>query len=91
MTSPRSTTATSAWFAAHHKTPPRSLADLTEPAYRNLFVTEGATTSSPGLAFLLTTIARYGSGWQQYWRQLMANGTKVDAGWGAFLPKWRPK
>jgi thiamine transport system substrate-binding protein len=69
------------WFSKHHKTPPRNLADLAKPAYKNLFVTEGATTSSPGLAFLLTTIAQYGGGWQQYWHRLMANGTKVDAGW----------
>ncbi len=69
------------WFARHHLSPPASLGDLTRPAYKNLFVTEGATTSSPGLAFLLTTIAKEGSGWQDYWKRLMANGTKIDAGW----------
>ena len=31
-----------------------------KPAYKDLFVTPGATTSSPGLAFLLATIAAYG-------------------------------
>jgi thiamine transport system substrate-binding protein len=69
------------WFQAHHKTPPKTLQDLTRPTYKNLFVTEGATTSSPGMAFLLTTIDRFGNGWQGYWRRLMANGTKIDAGW----------
>ncbi|HET8605376.1 MAG TPA: thiamine ABC transporter substrate-binding protein [Marmoricola sp.] len=69
------------WFQAHHKAPPRTLQDLTKPAYKGLFVTEGATTSSPGMAFLLTTIDRFGNGWQGYWRKLMANGTKIDAGW----------
>ena len=70
------------WFDAHHVTPPATLDDLTKPAYRNLFVTPGATTSSPGLAFLLATIARYGdTGWQDYWKKLLANGTKVDEGW----------
>jgi thiamine transport system substrate-binding protein len=69
------------WFAKHHLAPPRTLDDLTRPAYKNLFVTPGATTSSPGLAFLLATIAAKGAGWQDYWRALMANGTKVDAGW----------
>ena len=38
----------------------RTLDDLTKPAYRGLFVTPGASTSSPGLAFLLATIAKYG-------------------------------
>lgn len=69
------------WFAQHHLAPPRTFTDLTRPAYRNLFVTEGPTTSSPGMAFLLATIDHFGNGWQGYWRKLMANGTKVDAGW----------
>ncbi|MGH3509216.1 MAG: thiamine ABC transporter substrate-binding protein [Nocardioidaceae bacterium] len=69
------------WFADHHLAPPKTLADLTRPAYRDLFVTEGATTSSTGLAFLLATIARYGAHWPDYWRALMANGAKVTAGW----------
>ena len=51
------------WFRKHGLTPPRTLDDLTKPAYKDLFVTPGATTSSPGLAFLLATIARYGDGW----------------------------
>ncbi len=71
-----------AWFAKNKKTPPTSLDDLTKPAYKNLFVTPGAATSSPGMAFLLATIAKYGeSGWQGYWKKLMANGAKVTAGW----------
>jgi len=69
------------WFAEHHLTPPASLDDLTKPAYKNLFVTPGATTSSPGLAFLLATISKYGDGWQSYWKKLVANGAKVVDGW----------
>jgi thiamine transport system substrate-binding protein len=70
------------WFDAHHVAPPATLDDLVKPAYKGLFVTPGATTSSPGLAFLLATIARYGEdGWQGYWKKLLANGTKVDEGW----------
>ena len=69
------------WFADHHLTPPRSLDDLVKPAYRDLFVTPGATTSSPGMAFLLTTIAAFGDGWQDYWTKLMDNGTRITDGW----------
>ncbi|MBZ5734835.1 thiamine ABC transporter substrate-binding protein [Nocardioides sp. TRM66260-LWL] len=70
------------WFAAKGLTPPRTFDDLLDPRYRGLLVTPGATTSSPGLAFLLATIARYGEdGWQDYWRRLLANGTKVVSGW----------
>jgi thiamine transport system substrate-binding protein len=69
------------WFQQHRVTPPRTLDDLTKPEYKDLFVTPGASSSSPGLAFLLTTIAKYGDGWQHYWSRLMANGAKITAGW----------
>jgi thiamine transport system substrate-binding protein len=70
------------WFAQHHLAPPASLDDLVKPAYRDLFVLPGAATSSPGMAFLLATIAAYGEdGWQDYWSSLMANGAKLTAGW----------
>lgn len=70
-----------AWFAAKKVNPPKTLDYLTKPAYRGLFVTPGPATSSPGMAFLLTTIAKYGHGWQAYWKKLMANGTRVTSGW----------
>jgi thiamine transport system substrate-binding protein len=70
------------WFAQHRLAPPKTFGDLTKPAYRGLFATPGASTSSPGLAFLLATIAKYGeNGWQGYWKQLMANDTKITSGW----------
>ena len=70
------------WFAKKGLRAPRTLEDLTKPAYKGLFVTPGATTSSPGLAFLAATVAAEGEdGWQAYWKKLMANGTKIDAGW----------
>ena len=70
------------WFAAHGVPEPQTLDDLVKPAYKDLFVTPGATTSSPGLAFLFATIAAYGEdGWQDYWSQLMANGAKLTQGW----------
>lgn len=70
------------WFEQEGLEPPATLQDLTDPAYEGLFVTPGATTSSPGLAFLLATVGEFGEdGWQDYWRDLMANGTKVTSGW----------
>jgi thiamine transport system substrate-binding protein len=70
------------WFHKHHLVPPATLDDLTSAKYRGLFVTPGPTTSSPGLAFLLTTIAKYGDhGWQHYWKQLVANQVKITSGW----------
>ncbi|AOR31829.1 ABC transporter substrate-binding protein [Streptomyces fodineus] len=71
-----------AYFAQHKLTPPQSFADLAEPAYKNLLVTENAATSSPGLGFLLGSAARFGdNGWQDYWKKLKANGVKVVDGW----------
>ncbi|MFF3764842.1 thiamine ABC transporter substrate binding subunit [Streptomyces sp. NPDC001922] len=70
------------YFADKKLAPPKTFADLTEPRYKNLLVTENAATSSPGLAFLLGTAAEYGeSGWQGYWKKLKANGVEVVDGW----------
>jgi thiamine transport system substrate-binding protein len=73
-----------AWFAERGIEPPRSLDDLTDARYEKLLVVENPATSTPGLAFLLATVARYGeSGWQDYWRQLRENGVLVVDGWEA--------
>ncbi|MFD5009756.1 thiamine ABC transporter substrate-binding protein [Streptomyces chartreusis] len=71
-----------AYFSEHKLTPPTSYDDLIKPAYKDLLVTENASTSSPGLGFLLGTAAKYGDdGWQDYWKKLKANGVKVVDGW----------
>ena len=49
-----------AWFAERGTRPPTSLADLTMPRYRDLLVVENPATSTPGLAFMLATIAQFG-------------------------------
>ena len=71
-----------AWFRKDGRPEPRTLDDLTDPAYKGLFSTPSAATSSPGFAFLLTTVAAYGEkGWQDYWKRLMANGARVAGSW----------
>lgn len=70
------------WFDKEGLEPPQTLDDLTDPAYEGLFVTPAASTSSPGMAFLLATIAEYGEdGWAGYWADLMANDTLIVDGW----------
>ena len=70
------------WFSAHGVTPPKALEDLTDPRYRKLLVVENPATSTPGLAFMLATVARFGeSGWRDYWSSLRANGVLVVDGW----------
>ncbi len=71
------------WYAERGLEPPSSLDDLTRPAYERQLVVENPATSTPGLAFMLATIARYGDGapWQEYWRMLRRNGVLVVDGW----------
>lgn len=49
------------------------------------FVTQDPRTSSPGLGFLLATIATYPDGagydWQDYWRDLFQGGVTVTSDW----------
>jgi thiamine transport system substrate-binding protein len=70
-----------AWFADRGIAPPKRLEELTQPRYRNLLVVENPATSSPGLAFLLATVARFGDGWESFWRALRANGVLAVDGW----------
>ncbi len=71
-----------AYFGEHELPPPTSLEALTKPEYEDLLVVENPATSSPGLAFMLGTIAEFGEdGWLDYWKQLEANGVAVSSGW----------
>ncbi|WP_110180501.1 thiamine ABC transporter substrate-binding protein [Nocardioides solisilvae] len=69
------------WFAEEGVRPPRTLEDLAEPAYEDLLVVPAASTSSVGMAFLLTTVAAFGDDWRDYWQSLLDNGLKVVDGW----------
>ncbi|MFO7169074.1 MAG: thiamine ABC transporter substrate-binding protein [Chloroflexota bacterium] len=65
--------------------PPQELRELAEPQWESMLVVENAATSSPGLAFLLATVATFGEGgeytWQDFWRDLRANDVLVAEGW----------
>jgi thiamine transport system substrate-binding protein len=73
------------WFQDHNLAPPADLPDLVRPEYKGLTVVENAATSSPGLAFLLTTIGRFGQEgdytYLDYWADLRANDVLVADGW----------
>ncbi len=71
-----------AWFSRKGLRPPDNLADLVRPEYAGLTVVQNPATSSPGLAFLLATIARFGeNGYPLYWKQLQQNNVLVTDGW----------
>ena len=70
------------WFEDKGVTPPSSLEDLIDPAYKGLLVVQNPNSSSPGLAFLLATIAKFGeNSWQDYWSSLRDNDVLVVDGW----------
>mgnify|MGYP003948688737 CR=1 FL=1 len=60
---------------------PESLEDLIDPQYYGQLVVQNPETSSPGLAFLLATIAEYGEDWETWWAGLRDNGVTVTSGW----------
>ena len=70
------------WFDDKDIAPPTSLADLVKPDYKGLLVVQNPNTSSPGLAFLLASIAQFGeNSWQDYWSSLRDNDVKIVDGW----------
>lgn len=54
-------------------------------AHADSFVTEDPRTSTPGLGFLVSTVATYGEDgdytWKNYWMDLFDGGVLVTAGW----------
>ncbi len=71
-----------AYFAEKNLAIPTSLEALTEPTYEGLFVTQNPATSSPGLSFLMATIAQFGEeGFLDYWQALVNNGLVVVSDW----------
>lgn len=64
---------------------PTELFDLTQDPYRGTLVVENPATSSPGLAFLLATIATFGEQgdytWRDFWGDLRDNDVTVVSGW----------
>lgn len=73
------------WFAEKGLPVPQSLEDLVKPEYKGLLVVQNPATSSPGLAFLLTTVAHFGEEgsytYLDFWRDLRANDVLVTDGW----------
>jgi thiamine transport system substrate-binding protein len=70
------------WFEKRKLTPPASWRDLTRPEFNSLTVVSNPLSSSPGLAFLASTVAAFGEdNFEQYWRELRDNGVRVAAGW----------
>ena len=79
-----------AYFEENELTIPESLADLTLSEYQGLLVVENPATSSPGLAFLMATIAEFGvpddeneHSYLDFWTDLLANDTLIAQDWSS--------
>jgi len=77
------------YFEENELVIPDSLEALTEPEYSGLLVAENPATSSPGLAFLLATVAEFGTPEDEdndytyidYWEDLLDNDTLITDDW----------
>ena len=71
-----------AYFTEKGLDVPASLEDLLKPEYRALLVVENPATSSPGLAFLMASVAHFGEeGYLDFWAALRENDVAVADGW----------
>jgi thiamine transport system substrate-binding protein len=72
-------------LAAAGLEPPADLRALAGPEWAGQLVVQNPATSSPGLAFLLATIAHFGEEgdytWEQFWTDLRANDVYVSDDW----------
>jgi thiamine transport system substrate-binding protein len=70
------------YFTQQNLPLPQSLEDLARPEYKGLLVVENPATSSPGLAFLVASVAYFGEdGYLDWWKALRANDVLVTDGW----------
>ncbi len=79
-----------AYFEENELAVPETLSDLTLPDYEGLLVVENPATSSPGLAFLMVTVAEFGEAshdndysYLDFWRDLLANDTLIAEDWSS--------
>jgi len=62
--------------------PPKSLTELIKPKWKEKIILEDPRTSSPGVSFLLWTIAAFGEDkYLDYWEQLKPSILTVTKGW----------
>jgi len=64
---------------------PERLIDLADPQYKSLLVVQNPATSSPGLAFLLATVAEFGTiddyTYLNFWDDLVKNDVYISDDW----------
>lgn len=61
--------------------PPVTLEDLVDPKYASSLILMDPRTSTPGLGFLLWTVAVYGDDYLSYWERLKGTILTISDGW----------
>jgi thiamine transport system substrate-binding protein len=70
------------WYDEQGLPLPQTLEDLALPRYAGQLVVQNPAASSPGLAFLLTTINHFGEdGYLDFWSALRENDVLITDGW----------
>jgi thiamine transport system substrate-binding protein len=70
------------FFIENNLPAPDSLEDLIQPDFEGLLTVQNPATSSPGLAFLMTTVGYFGEdGYLDYWEKLVENGVNIVNDW----------
>lgn len=69
------------WFEREGLALPQSFEDLRSPAYAGLLTAPNPATSSPGMAFLLATVAAMPDGWEGFWADLAAGDVRTTSSW----------
>lgn len=71
-----------AWYEEKGLAVPASWDDLINPDYAGQLVVENPISSTPGMAFLLATIAEFGEdGFIDYWKSLLENNIEITNDW----------
>lgn len=70
------------WFQKNNIAVPTDIGDLIKPEYKGLTVVQNPATSSPGMAFMLATIGKFGEeGYLDFWKKLRENEVIIANGW----------
>ncbi len=74
-----------AYFETQTLDLPKDISELSQETYKGLVLVQNPTSSSPGLAFMLATIAKFGTegenSWLHYWAALRDNDVTITSGW----------
>lgn len=70
------------YFQEHELPLPENLVQLIDPTFMGMLVVENPVTSSPGLSFMLATIAEQGEDlWLEWWGAMKENGLTIAPDW----------